>query len=117
MSIGAAIRITSPDETKVIEHAAAFAQQRSVPCFVISVVDQLPYGTVRDEERAVVRRNLELISEHRASPVMQEGNNVAQTLLAVARLFGVSVMFLQEKIAEQLLPLDPPFDVVVVGSE
>ena len=117
MSVGAAIRITSPNETKVIEHAATFAQQHSVPCFVISVVEELPYGIVAEEERDVVRRNLELISEHKASPVMQQGDNVAQTLLTVARLFGVRMMFLQRSVAEQLLQLDPPFDVVVVGSE
>lgn len=111
MSIGAAIRITSPDEAIVIEHAAAFAQQRSVPCFVIS------YGTVSDDELDVARRNLEIIAEHKASPVMQEGDNVVRTLFDVARLFGVHMMFLRRPIAEQILPLDPPFDVVVVGSE
>lgn len=117
MSVGAVIRLTSRNETKVIEHAAAFAQQHSVPCFVISVVDELPYGRADEEEREVVLSNLKLISEHKASPVMQQGDNVAETLLGVARLFGVRMMFLQRSIAEQVLRLDPPFDVVVVGSE
>ncbi len=122
MSIAAAVRITSPDQSKVIEHAAAFAQQRAVPCFVISVVDQLPYGRTTEEEREIVLRNLDFISQCKASPVLQEGDNVPQTLLAVARLFGVRMLFLQRgnsdhPIAEQLLRLDPPFDVVVVGSE
>ncbi len=117
MSVGAAIRITSPDEATVIEHAAAFAQQRSVPCFVISVVDQLPYGTIAEEEREVVQRNLDLISDNKASPVLQEGDDFVQTLIGVARLFGVRILFVQRSIAEQVLRLDPPFDIVVVGSE
>lgn len=125
MSVGAAIRITSPDEARVISHAAAFAQQEGVSCFVISVVSDLPYGAVSDEERDIVLRNLELISESRASPVMQEGLDVAKTLCAVAQGFGVRTLFLQSgtslllgrSIAEQLLYLNPPFDVVVVSSE
>jgi len=117
MSVAAAIRITSADEEKVIERAAAFAQQRSVACFVISVVDRLPYGSGAEEEREIVRRNLELISRYSASPVMQEGNDVAQTLLAVAPLFGIRMLFLHAAMAEKVLRLDPPFDVVVVGSE
>jgi K+-sensing histidine kinase KdpD len=125
MSVGAAIRITSPDEGRVIEHAAAFAQQQDMPCFVISVVRQLPYGDVTDAERDVVVRNLELIAASNASPVIQEGDDVARTLLTVAAAFGVRTLYLQSgtsrllgrSIAEQLLYLNPPFDIVVVGSE
>jgi len=125
MSVGAAIRITSPDEERVIKHAVAFAAQRGEPCFVISVVHDLPYGNVSEEQRDVVLHNLALIAELRAAPVMQEGDDVARTLLAVAEGFGVRTLFLQSgtsrllgrSIAEQLLYLDPPFDVVFVGSE
>jgi hypothetical protein len=57
--------------------------------------------------------------------VIQEGDDIAKTLLAVARGFGVRTLFLKSgsshglgrSIAEQLLYLDPPFDVVIVGSE
>ena len=49
MTIAAAIRITSPNEVRVIEHAAAFARQHAEPCFVISVVPSLPYGSGDDE--------------------------------------------------------------------
>lgn len=125
MSVAAAIRITSADEERVIRHAVEFAQQQGVPCFVISVVNELPYGSAAGEQRDVVARNLELIGELQASPVMQEGDDVARTLLAIARGIGVRTLFLQSgiarllgrSIAEQLLYLDPPFDVVVVSSE
>ena len=117
MSVGAVILIASRDETIVIEHAAAFARQHTVPCFVISIVDELPYGRVDGEEREIVRRNLEWIAEQGASPVMQQGDSVARTALAVACLFGIRTMFLRRPIAEEMLRLDPPFDVVVVGSE
>jgi len=125
MSVAAAIRITSADEDRVIRHAVEFARQQSAPCFIISVVSELPYGAVAEEERNVVRRNLEMITELEASPVMQEGDDVAKTLLAIARGFGVRTLFLQSgtsrllgrSIAEQLLYLDPPFDVVVVSSD
>ena len=115
MTIAAAIRITSPNEVRVIEHAAAFARQHSEPCFVISVVPSLPYGNGDDE---IVRTNMETIMREKCSPVMQEGDDVPQTLLAVARGFGVRTLFLQSgSIVERLLTLHPPFDVVVVGSQ
>ena len=115
MTIAAAIRITSPDEERVIEHAAAFARQHSEPCFVISVVHSLPYGA-GDEE--IVRTNLQTIMREKCAPVMQEGDDVPQTLLTVARGFGVRTLFLQSgTTVERLLTLHPPFDVVVVGSQ
>jgi K+-sensing histidine kinase KdpD len=125
MSVAAAIRITSGDEERVMKHAAAFALKQRVPCFVISVVDELPYGAGADEQRDIVARNLELIGELQASPVMQEGDDVAKTLLALALGFGIRTLFLQSgtsrllgrSIAEQLIYLNPPFDVVVVSSE
>jgi hypothetical protein len=122
MSVAAAIRITSPDEARVIEHATAFARQQAESCFIISVVPSLPYGAMNDEEQANVARNLNLIMESKCAPVMQVGDDIAQTLLTVARGFGIRTLFLQNgtsrgrSIAEQLLYLDPPFDVVVVGN-
>ena len=123
MSVAAAIRITSPDEARVIEHAVAFAKQQAESCYIISVVPSLPYGAMNDDEQANVARNLNLIMESQCAPVMQEGDDIAQTLLTVARGFGIRTLFLQNgtsrgrSIAEQLLYLDPPFDVVVVGSQ
>ena len=115
MTIAAAIRITSPDEGRVIEHAAAFARQHSEPCFVISVVHSLPYG---NGDEAIVRENLQTIMREKCAPVMQEGDDVPQTLLTVARGFGVRTLFLQSgTTVERLLTLHPPFDVVVVGSQ
>src|ERR1043166_8946372 len=85
MTIAAAIRITSADEVRVIEHAAAFARQHSEPCFVISVVRSLPYGALTDEEERVVRMNVDTILREKCAPVMQEGVDVPHTLLTVAR--------------------------------
>lgn len=125
MSVAAAIRITSSDEARVIEHAATFAGQQGVPCYVIAVIPLLPYGTLDESQADVVLHNLQLIQQARAAPVMQEGHDIARTLLATARHFGVGTLFLQSgtsrllgrTLAEQLLYLDPPFDVVVIGSE
>jgi hypothetical protein len=118
MTIAAAIRITSPDEARVIEHAAAFAKHHDESCFVISVVASLPYGARNEDEQANVTQNLEAIMNAKCAPVMQEGDNVAQTLLTVARSFGIRTLFLQSgTIVEELLYLHPPFDVVVVGSQ
>lgn len=122
MTVAAAIRITSPDEARVIEHAAEFARQQGETCYVISVIRR--YG-VDEEQNEIVQRNMQLISEARGVPVMQEGDDVAAALVAAARWFGVRTLFLQSgtsrllgrSIAEQLLDLDPPFDVVVVSSE
>jgi len=117
MTIAAAIRITSAREVRVIEHAAAFARQHSEPCFVISVVSLLPYGAVPAEKEAIVRENVAAILREKAAPVMQEGDDIAETLLSVACAFGVRTLFLQSgSTVERLLTLRPPFDVVVVGS-
>ncbi len=125
MSVGAAIRITSAEEDVVIRHAAEMAKSQGVPCFIISVVKTLPYHAITPDDERAVRHNIDLITELQLSPVMQEGDDVAQTLLEVARGFGVRTLFLQNgeshglgrTIAEKLLYLDPPFDVVVVGSQ
>ena len=118
MSIAAAIRIASSDQIRVIEHAAAFARRNAEPCFVISVVDSLPYGAVTTENEEIVRANVEAIMREKCAPVMQEGSNVAETLLTIARGFGVRTLFVRSgATVERLLTLHPPFDVVVVGSE
>ena len=125
MSVAAAIRINSSDEARVVEHAAAFAQLQKMPCFVISVVRELPYGPFVEGEQETIRRNIALIEAWRATPIMQEGVDIAQTLITVARGFGIATLFVQNgrprllgrSIAEQLVYLNPPFDVVVVGSQ
>ena len=125
MSIAAAIRITSPNEERVIERAAEFAQQQNTTLYVISVVRELPHGAQTDEEREIVQHNLDLIAKQGASPVFQEGDDIPHALLVVARAFGVHTMFVQSghtgplgrSVAEQLLYLNPPFEIVIVGSE
>src|SRR5205814_10317154 len=62
MSIAAAIRITSPNEERVIERAAKFAQQQNTTLYVISVVRELPHGAQTDEEREIVQHNLDPIA-------------------------------------------------------
>ena len=124
MSVAAAIRITSSDEELVVAHAADFAQKNGTSCYVISIVQQLPYGADSDEECETVNRNLAMIASHHASPVMQEGRDVPQTIIDTARAFGIRTLFVQSgrargidrSVAEELLYLAPPFDVVVVAS-
>lgn len=118
MTIAAAIRITSADQSRVIEHAAAFARQNAQPCFVISVVASLPYGALTDAEEEIASANLAAIVREQCSPVMQEGTDVPQTLLGVARGFGIGTLFVKSgTTVERLLTLHPPFDVIVVRSE
>ena len=115
MTVAAASRITSPDEDRVIRHAAAFAQQQRQQCFVIAVVRDADFS---EQDRDVVLRNLELIAQSQASPLVQEGDDIAKTLLQTAQGFGIRTLFLQASpIAEELLHRNPPFDVVVVSSE
>ena len=125
MSVAGAIRIASREDARVIQHAASFAAGEHATCYIVSVVDELPYGRQAYEARDAVLDNLALIERLHACPVMQEGEGVAETLLTVARSFGVTTLFLQSgtprllgrSIAERLLYLDPPFDVVIVRSD
>jgi K+-sensing histidine kinase KdpD len=118
MSVAAAIRITSPNEAWLIEHASTVAQQHGETCYVIAVVPELPYGSVAEGDIENVRRNLELIAEAQAVPIVQESDDVARALLVVASGFGARTLFLQNgSTAKKLRHLDPPFDVVVVGSK
>jgi K+-sensing histidine kinase KdpD len=125
MSVAAAIRISSRADAAVIESAASFAADVQTTCYVVSVVDELPYGGNAEEARDVVLENLTLIERVHACPVMQEGDDVAQTLVSVARGFGVTTLFIRRgvsrllgrSLAERLLYLNPPFDVVVVGTD
>jgi hypothetical protein len=118
MSVAAAICITSPDEAPVIERASAFARLQAESCFVIAVVRQLPYDAVANADVEAVKRNLETIASARAVPVIQEGDDVAEALVAAARGFGVRRLFLKgQRLARRLRRLDPPFEVIVVGAE
>lgn len=123
MSVAAAIRITSPDEKRVIERAANFARQQGEKCFVVCVVPER--GAAAADDAETVRRNFDLIADAHAIGIIQEGNDIAKTLVAFARGFGIRALFLRNgpsrllgrTIAEKLLCLHPPFDVIVVGSE
>lgn len=122
MSVAAAVDIAASDQDSLIAAAARFAEQRGEPCFVISIVPCLPYGVVKEEDREVVERNLALITSRNASPVFQEGDDVARTLLLVAPRFGVKTLFIQNgrrrffrSVAERIIHRKPPFEVVVVS--
>lgn len=118
MSVGAAIRIDSPDEARVIEHAVTFAQRHGVACYVISIVANMHAA---GGDAAVVRQNLNRIQQLHAVPIVQEGDDVPAALIAVARAFGIRTLFLgngeSRSVPKQLLNRDPPFDVVVISSE
>lgn len=117
MTIAAAVDITAADQDSVIAAAAAFALQRGEPCYMISIVRKIGEGN-----REIIERNLSLITSRNASPVMQEGDDVARCLAAVAEKFGVKMLFVQNgrrrfgrSVAEELIHLKPPFQVVVVS--
>jgi K+-sensing histidine kinase KdpD len=119
MTVAAAVDITAPDQDSLIAAAAMFAQQRGEPCFVISIVRE-----IGEEQRETVERNLALITSRNASPVMQEGNDVARLLAAIAEKFGVGTLFVKNgrrrfrrTVAEELIHLQPRFQIVVVNHD
>jgi K+-sensing histidine kinase KdpD len=119
MTIAAAVDITASDQDGLIAAAAAFAQQRGEACYMIAIVRR-----IGDGERDIVERNLALITSRNASPVMQEGVNVARALASVAEKFGVGTLFVQNgrrrfgrSVAEELIHLKPPFQIVVVSRD
>jgi len=124
MSIGAAVRITSPDAGKVISAASQRAQQRGEKCFVISILRSVAEKRT-DEEDQLAAHNLNLIMARNAAPVMQESDDVARGIISAARFFGVDVLFignpkrrpLGRSVPEKLLRLAPPFEIVVINRE
>jgi len=124
MTVAAAVKISAPDQDSLIAAAAMYARLRGEPYFTISIVPSLPYGTTDGEQRPVIERNLALITSRNASPVMQEGADVAACLQQVAEKFGVNTLFIQNgrrrfgrTLAERLIRLKPPFQVVVVAPD
>ncbi|HUJ13534.1 MAG TPA: hypothetical protein VL284_07040 [Thermoanaerobaculia bacterium] len=120
MTIAAAVDITAPDQDALIAAAATFAHQRGERCFIISVVRSIEQAG--QTSRDTVQRNLALITARDAAPIVQEGDDVARTLRKIAEEFGVETLFVQNgkrrfgrTIAEQLVRLKPPFEIVVVN--
>ena len=119
MTVAAAVDITAPGQEGLIAAAATFAHQRGEPCFMISIVHE-----IGESEREIVERNLTLITSRNASPVMQDGDNIARSLTAVAEKFGVGTLFIQNgrrrfgrSLAEEVIHLKPPFQIVVVSRD
>ena len=120
MTIAAAVDLTAPDQDSLIAAAATFAQQRGERCFMISIVRSIE--NAGETNRDAVQRNLALITARAASPIVQEGADVARTLRKIAEEFGVETLFVQNgkrrfgrTIAEQLVHLKPSFEIVVVN--
>lgn len=118
MTIAAAVDITDPDQDALIATAATFAQQRGEQCFAISIVNK-----ISEHEREIVERNLALITARNASPVMQDGDDVARSLASIAEKFGVQTLFIKNgsrrfgrSLAEQLIHMKPAFQVVVLSA-
>jgi len=115
MSVAVAVPINPVDAEMLIDRAVAFAERSGDACFAISIV--------RDSDE--IDDHLRLIAEHRATPVVQEADDIAQGIISAATWFGVRTLFVQNgrrrlfrrSIAQQLLALDPPFEVVVLQRE
>jgi Universal stress protein family. len=123
MSIGAAISMTSPDAGRIIAAASLRAQERGERCFAIMVLDSIRDRTAKEKE--IVAENLALILARNASPVVQESEDVPGALISAARQFGVRTLFigsakpriLGRSVAEKLVRLAPPFDIVIVQRD
>ncbi len=123
MSIGAAISMTSPDAGRIIAAASLRAEERGEKCFAIIVLDSR--GERTNEEKEIVAENLALIMARNASPVVQESDDIPGALISAARQFGVRTLFvgsarpriLGRSVAEKLIRLAPPFDIVIVQRD
>jgi K+-sensing histidine kinase KdpD len=123
MSIGAAISMTSADAGRIIAAASVRAQERGEKCFAIIVLDS--HGERTNEEKEIVAENLALIMARNASPVVQESGDIPGALISAARQFGVRTLFigsarpriLGRSVAEKLVRLAPPFDIVIVQRD
>jgi K+-sensing histidine kinase KdpD len=119
MSIGAAISMTSPDAGRIIAAASLRAQERGEKCFAIIVLHSREKTT---QEKEIVAENLGLIMARNASPVVQESNDIPGALVTAAKAFGVRTLFigsarkriLGRSVAEKLVRLAPPFEIVIV---
>ncbi|MGZ4778067.1 MAG: hypothetical protein ACXV5L_02655 [Thermoanaerobaculia bacterium] len=124
MSIGAAVSITSANAGRIITAASLRAQERGEQCFVISVVRSTAAERTK-EEQEIAGQNLDLIMARNASPIVQEADDIPRALISVARLFGIRTLFigsskrrlLHRSVAEKLVRLGPPFEIVVVTRE
>jgi K+-sensing histidine kinase KdpD len=122
MSIGAAISMTSPDAGRIIAAASLRAQERGEKCFAIIV---LHTGERMAHEKEIVAENLALIMARNASPVVQESDDIPGALISAARQFGVRTLFvgsarpriLGRSVAEKLVRMAPPFDLVIVQRD
>jgi K+-sensing histidine kinase KdpD len=122
--VAAAVKITSPDQDAVIATAALYAQLRGEPCFVISIIDSLRHLNMEETEREIVERNLALIAARNASPVMQEGDDVARGLRQAAEQIGAGTLFIRNgrrrigrTLAERVIHQKPPFQVIVLSPQ
>ena len=124
MSIGAAISMTSPDAGRIIAAASLRAQECGEQCFAIMVLHSIR-GETTNEEKEIVAENLGLIMARNASPVVQESDDIPGALVSAARQFGVRTLFigsakpriLGRSVAEKLVRLAPPFDIVIVQRD
>jgi K+-sensing histidine kinase KdpD len=124
MSIGAAVSIISADAGRIIAAASLRAQERGEQCFVITVVRSAGDARTK-EEQEIAAQNLGLIMARNASPIVQEADDVPQALISVAKIFGIRTLFvgsprwrlLRRSVAEKLVRLGPPFEIVVVKRE
>jgi K+-sensing histidine kinase KdpD len=122
VTVAAAVKITAPDQDALIATAASYAQLQGEVCLVISIVQSLPYGLTNDDQGPVIERNLDLITSRNASPIIQQGDDVALCLRKIAEKFDVRTLFIRNgrrrfgrSIAERLIHLKPSFEVVVVN--
>lgn len=125
MSVGVGIRIASEDAAPLIARASEYAEKQGEPCYALAVVADLSGASLSERERRTMETNLALIARLAATPVVQEADDVPRALVSAARLFGVRTLFVRRgprrrfrrTVAESILRLEPPFEVVVVGPE
>lgn len=89
--VGVAVELWTETAPRAIHDAAGFAESLAMPWTVIVVAD---LTRLNAQQRLRVAENTALISSLGGTPFFCEGRDVANAILAAARLAGVDVLLL-----------------------
>ena len=103
--VGVAVELWSESARPLIRTAAAFAQSTNASRTAIAVTDRL-HGLSRltNDQRQIVSENTNLITWLGGTPFFCDGDDVAETLLAAARLADIDILILGKPRHRGILP-------------
>jgi K+-sensing histidine kinase KdpD len=103
--VGVAVELWSESARPLIRTAAAFAKSTNASWTAIAVTDPL-HGLSRltNDQRQLVSENTNLITWLGGTPFFCDGDDIAETLLAAAKLAGVDILILGKPRDRGILP-------------